>query len=893
LQDLFNVNRESLTFNPRRKEQILIKVNDVTILKGVIQIVKVRNVYREGQMIVEYDAAVRNDPSDLYSILDGRFINELDFSIYSHRLTEDVVTQSMKQGTYVDGYQYWLGWNEPGEWQGQLYQSYEPRDLKPAVYVKSILDRMIAEADYTYEFPELFDINFDKLIIPFSGDVLQGQLQQQAFIAGQENFANYKTSEWPMIDFKLPVVPVYLDTPVEFDRTTPPFSNPDGSWVLDTYNLSADVTSMTFQSRFTIEPWMKATLDVPGYGNAIVLMDNQFTTGQGVIQLREPETIIIQTFPILIEDFYPGNNPGVVITRTSRISLVATDANDNVLGPPLAENVYTQLFTMETRLDRLNENIYDTPILVDLTGTFTRTFYPTATKIKVIISDDYTVEGNGVPQFIGFKWNGKGRVQPSDIFIDVGRLYPGMEFGMDVFQTTPRGYIRNLPDPDLYDGSLIDLAAVLPGNIKQSDFLLGLARLFNLYIVDDPDIDKRVIIKTRDRFYADGPVLDWTHKVDKTSIDLDILSNSQNKIVNLSYTEDDSDVALEAYSNKTNRIFGELEYIFDNDFTRGEDEIRPLFSPTVQVWQNGKNIPFIDARSPENNIRILYVGDYQDLKNNWYYRVANDSIGNVLLTSARSEYRHVGHLFPNSSEPREDLNWAVCQFYAHNSNTITNNNLFNQYYRTFFDILETGYMLTAMFYLNEVDIAQMDMSSRIYMNDHWWNINRIIDYNPVRKGMTKVELISAYGKLGEFTANNNLFIEKRWQQSEGFFGFFGDSFGQGKSMGKGNSLENGKNGLVIGDENLFAGKNGLIVGSGNKVSGTNTVVLGLNGREITESGVYIGKVQQVVDLVDAGLDVVLSPYGDVIINIIDGGRDEVTPLGSFTTTTILDATYKI
>jgi hypothetical protein len=889
LQDLFNVNRENLTFNPRRKEKMNIVVDGSVILSGIIQITKVRKIYREGTVMVEYDAAVRNDPSDLFSVLDGRFINELDLSMYSHRLTEDLVTRSMRQGNYTDGYQYWLGWNEPGEWQGQLYQTYEPRDLKPAVYVKAILDQMMTEAEYTYDFPQLYDINFDKLVIPFSGDVLRGSLQQQPFIAGQDNFVNYKTSMWPMIDFKLPVVPVYLDTPVEFDRTTPPFSNPDGSWVLDTYNLSNDVTAMTFESRFTIEPWVKATLNVPGHGSAVVLMDNEFTTGQGFIQLREPETIIIQTFPILIEDFYPGNNPGVVITRTSRISLVATDANDNVLGPPLAENVYTQLFTMETRLDRLNENIYDTPLLVDLTGTFTRSFYPSATKVKVVISDDYTVEGNGVPQFIGFKWNGKGRVQPSDIFIDVGRLYPSMEFGMDVFQTTPRGFIRNIPDPDLYDGSLVNLANVLPANIKQSEFLLGLTRLFNLYIYDDNEIEKKVVIKTRDKFYEDGNELDWTDKVDKTSIDLNILSNTQNKIVKMTYTEDGNDVALEAYSNRTNRQYGELDYIFDNDFTRGESEIKPLFSPTIQVWQNNKNIPFIDARSPENNIRILYVGDYQDIQDNWYYRVANDSIGQVLLTSPRSEYRHIGHLYPNSFEPREDLNFAVCQFYAHNSNTITDANLYNRFYRKFFSILENGYMLTANFYLTPLDIEQLNLADRIWLNESWWHINKIIDYNPTKNTLTKVELITADTKLGDYTPNNNLFIERRWQQSEGFFGFYGDSYGQGKAMGKGNSIENSKNSLVIGDENLVQGKNNLVVGSGNKVSGRNTVVLGLDGRSIDGPGVYLGKTQQIVDQVDAGVDIVLNPVGDVIINLIDAGRDDVRPLGSYAIPSIIES----
>jgi hypothetical protein len=51
-------------------------------------------------------------------------------------------------------------------------------------------------------------------------------------------------------------------------------------------------------------------------------------------------------------------------------------------------------------------------------------------------------------------------------------------------------------------------------------------------------------------------------------------------------------------------------------------------------------------------------------------------------------------------------------------------------------------MLVAMFHLNEADIQTMKLNQKVRINNSWWNINRVIDYDANATTATKVELIS-------------------------------------------------------------------------------------------------------------------------------------------------------
>jgi hypothetical protein len=56
--------------------------------------------------------------------------------------------------------------------------------------------------------------------------------------------------------------------------------------------------------------------------------------------------------------------------------------------------------------------------------------------------------------------------------------------------------------------------------------------------------------------------------------------------------------------------------------------------------------------------------------------------------------------------------------------------------------INTGKMLVAYFNLNEADIQTLELNQKVRIDNSWWNINRIIDYNANAETATKVELIS-------------------------------------------------------------------------------------------------------------------------------------------------------
>ncbi|MHC5059358.1 MAG: hypothetical protein ACYTKD_32300, partial [Planctomycetota bacterium] len=59
-------------------------------------------------------------------------------------------------------------------------------------------------------------------------------------------------------------------------------------------------------------------------------------------------------------------------------------------------------------------------------------------------------------------------------------------------------------------------------------------------------------------------------------------------------------------------------------------------------------------------------------------------------------------------------------------------------------------MLVAFFDLKEVDIQTLKLNDKIRIDNSWWHINRVIDYDANEHKLTKVELISVDEEI-EFT----------------------------------------------------------------------------------------------------------------------------------------------
>jgi hypothetical protein len=277
----------------------------------------------------------------------------------------------------------------------------------------------------------------------------------------------------------------------------------------------------------------------------------------------------------------------------------------------------------------------------------------------------------------------------------------------------------------------------IPEKIKQSDFIKSIFMMYNIYATADPDNQNNLILISRDEYYDAGKAVDWTNKLMKDKEQSMIfIPELNNKKLRLTYKAD-TDSPNTVYTGVTNEIYGQVEVTFDNEYVKGIDVKELIFSPTpVQPTIFGAFLPLLNGAAPKTNIRILYDNGQVTAQ-----EVIINS-GYDTTTSTGGAYPYISHFRGDPFNPLSDINFAPAQYYYYQVNQNTNNNLYNSYWRRTVAQINGGKLLTAYFLLNEVDIQLMELNDKIRIDNSWWSINKIIDYNANDLVPTKVELIS-------------------------------------------------------------------------------------------------------------------------------------------------------
>lgn len=282
----------------------------------------------------------------------------------------------------------------------------------------------------------------------------------------------------------------------------------------------------------------------------------------------------------------------------------------------------------------------------------------------------------------------------------------------------------------------VDFGTMIPKQIKQSDFVKSVLTMYNLFAIPDTNQPDNIILIHRDDYYDAGEVKDWSQKIaNEREKVISFLPDLTAKKLQLSY-KDDSDEANKFYKQGTNETYGQVEYTFDNEYIKGIDRKELIFSPTPSaVTPFGAVTPMISGSTPKNNIRVLIDNGVQPLPTPI---TITQYAGSVFSSSNYAQASH----FENPINPSYDINFGICDYYLYPIEVPTANNLYNLYWRRTLAQLNTGKMLTAYFDLNEADIASLKLNDKIWCENAYWNINKVIDYNANDKQLTKVELIS-------------------------------------------------------------------------------------------------------------------------------------------------------
>ena len=314
-------------------------------------------------------------------------------------------------------------------------------------------------------------------------------------------------------------------------------------------------------------------------------------------------------------------------------------------------------------------------------------------------------------------------------------------------------------------GDTVTWHEYLPCDITQKQFIGGLTGLFNLHWWTD-ESQKKVFVEPYEDFYKErGESVNWTDKIDfNTKHQTKFLTDILNRYALYRYLEPTKDgyqatlnlnlpvpyhaqlVDLgDQYINKTN-VYG--TDLFGATVMIGDNQLVPLITPTppwvpliVQEWAEDVSTSTKPERASGYNLRILSyeglqtTGD-QPMEQGW----ANQGSGGETDVYPRA-VSFMENWVAQSGQTHSHLPY-------HDNSDTGQEGLFNRFYNTMFrDLIELPRMKIALFHLTPADIAQLDLRRLVYLsedggsNGTYWKIHKIIDYQPHKDGLTKVELL--------------------------------------------------------------------------------------------------------------------------------------------------------
>ena len=606
----------------------------------------------------------------------------------NHNLTSEKVIESFSH-TEVDGYKYVMPMGTTTGATAGTYLTgdtvYNIEEFVPGIYAKKYFDSIIGQAGFTYQWDSLTDkdIQFDKLLIPYNGDIQKSEKSESV---------EYNVSVTSTI-------PNTISNGVGYGIRTlyGRFNNPIQN--KDFYGMRNDVDynveNYDYSNLFDLATNMYTTPNIPSNTNKIQFeyeYDYQLFVNN------------MDTVPAhLVYGGREQTNNGSDESKGNKVLYIVPFAElwQNA-GPLVAFNQTNQdaVFNYGYVFTNSNHPVYPVGITPLKSGT-TKGIIPenivTPGKQYKIINGMSLVPNNvmgDVPALIDryfFRnfWNlnnNQSRQVNAEIQLRVTEVRMVVKFQIE----GNLGY--NYP---------VQMNKFVPKNIKQADFIKSIFTMYNLFCESDKQNPNKLIIQGRDGYYDDGIVLDWTDKLIKDEAqEIKFLNDVSKKKQILTYKQD-TDIPNVTYFNKFNEIYGQVEYTYASEFVKDIDKKELIFSPTpISNMINGAIVPMLLGPAPKTNIRILYDGGPYTCGN---YSIINYQ-GNTVVNNT---FPYLSH-FDKPFNPTFDINFATCDDYFDKTiQSITNNNLFNLHWRRTIKQIDTGKMLSASFMLREDDIKDI------------------------------------------------------------------------------------------------------------------------------------------------------------------------------------------
>lgn len=325
-----------------------------------------------------------------------------------------------------------------------------------------------------------------------------------------------------------------------------------------------------------------------------------------------------------------------------------------------------------------------------------------------------------------------------------GATYAGVL--INVQPTTTLDMNLTSQDVALIEGATVPIARALP-NMKCSDYIASVIKMFNLY-VSDP-VDGVVTVEPYSEFYKDTDESeDWTNKVDYNKpIKILPASTIDGKFYNFQFT-DDKDYYRMLYSDTWGAGYGDRSYEVPSTFQVGEKVTQLSISQSVISDRNtGLLMPAIFSFNPQN----LEIKPFKGKPRVYFYnglKTGNWRLKDVLsgLFDDLTDYPSIHH-FDDWENPTFDLNFQLPEELYYTTTDITFINLWSEYYRDFIQELtgRDSKIIDLFLRLNAEDIRALDFGKLKNIDGVLWRLNEIKDFDNTATESTKCTLMKYLG----------------------------------------------------------------------------------------------------------------------------------------------------
>ena len=341
-------------------------------------------------------------------------------------------------------------------------------------------------------------------------------------------------------------------------------------------------------------------------------------------------------------------------------------------------------------------------------------------------------------------------------------------------QPTVNTYFK-VQGPASLGGGTVDMALQWPSDLKALDFLQGLIEKFNLVIEPIPGERNLLRIEPFQNWVDAGAVKDWTDKVDRrTKFKISHPIVEQPKVIE--FRDADDEAGINKYTQNTfGEVYGTYLYENDSDLPVGVRTIGRTFAATpVKGIVNGPSFIIPDLSRNDNGryrpfqfkprllhangkktvpIEALGYNSADDTYGDRYF--VRDEFGDVKTLSywyQMTPWSDVPATFNSSLDLHFGNNrnpgwWPYFQSTGINGKVV--NAAFHTYWETYVNSLYDidARKLTCNVYFRPEEVQGIGLNDKIFIDGHYYRINRISGVNISEDASVEVEFIKELNTL--------------------------------------------------------------------------------------------------------------------------------------------------